>query len=191
MTPFRVQQQRGVTMEEKIKISLAKETLELLRKDCEDFKITKQNGQINFNSFINLLIYNYFESFTAKEETLYDNIRDAISIIPNYYQEKVFGNIAKLFAKQSYFVADKHSTTTFSFKPTKISEKAITYTACIANGNASVLSHFARQIISGLFQFKHLSAFFAPLAIVCALKNLFCETGSKFLRRQEVQFLHS
>lgn len=45
-----------------------------------------------------------------------------------------------------------------------------------------MLSHFARQIISGLFQFKHLSAFFAPLAIVCALKNLFCETGSKIFK---------
>ncbi|MCI8344366.1 MAG: hypothetical protein HFE25_07995 [Clostridia bacterium] len=132
-------------MEEKIKISLAKETLELLRKDCEDFKITKQNGQINFNSFINLLIYNYFESFTAKEETLYDNIRDAISIIPNYYQEKVFGNIAKLFAKQSYFVADKHSTTTFSFKPTKISEKAITYINQMVIKDESISSFYRRM----------------------------------------------
>lgn len=42
-------------MEEKIKVSLAKETLELLKKDCGDFKILKADGSPNFNSFINLL----------------------------------------------------------------------------------------------------------------------------------------
>lgn len=145
MPPFSVQLSGGITMEEKIKISIAKETLELLKKDCEDFKIVKQTGAINFNSFINLLIRNYYESFTAKEETLHDDIRNAISVIPNYYQEKVFSDVVKLFAKQSNIAFDKHSTTTFSFKPTKISEKAVTYINQIVLKDESVSSFYRRM----------------------------------------------
>lgn len=131
-------------MEEKIKISLAKETLELLKKDCEDFKILKADGSPNFNSFINLLIDNYYEVFTAKEETLHDDIRCAISVVPDYYREKVFGGIVKLFAKQNS-LTDKHSTTTFSFKPTKASEKAITYINKIVLKDESVSSFYRRM----------------------------------------------
>lgn len=134
-------------MEEKIKISLAKETLDLLKKDCEDFKILKQNNNPNFNNFINLLINNYYETFTAKEEHLHDDIRKAISIIPEYYQEKVFGDIVKLFAKQNS-LTDKHSTTTFSFKPTKASKKAIMYINKIVLKDESISSFYRRLFAS-------------------------------------------
>ena len=134
-------------MEEKIKISLAKETLALLKKDCEDFKVLKADGSSNFNSFINLLIDNYYETFTAKEETLHDDIRGAISVVPDYYREKVFGGIVKLFAKQNSFT-DKHSTTTFSFKPTKVSEKAITYIDKIVLKDESISSFYRRMFTS-------------------------------------------
>ena len=40
-------------MEQKIKISLSKTTLDVLKKDCEDFRIIKENGEPNFNAFIN------------------------------------------------------------------------------------------------------------------------------------------
>lgn len=132
-------------MKEKIKISLAKETLDLLKKDCDDFKIVKPNGVINFNSFINILINNYYEPFTAKEETLNDDIRNALSLLPTHYQEKVFGNIVKLFAKQSNSVTDKNNTTTFSFKPTKVSEKAITYINRIIPKDESISSFYRRM----------------------------------------------
>ncbi len=132
-------------MEEKIKISLAKDTLELLKKDCLDFKIVKQNGSCNFNSFVNLLIINYYETFTAKEEILYDEIRNAISVVPNCYQEKVFGDVVKLFAKQNYSTTDKHNNTTFSFKPTKVSEKAITYINQIILKEESISSFYRRM----------------------------------------------
>lgn len=131
-------------MDEKIKISLAKETLELLKKDCGDFKILKADGSSNFNSFINLLIDNYYETFTAKEETLHDDIRSALSVAPDYYLEKVFGGIVKLFAKQNS-LTDKHSTTTFSFKPTKVSEKAITYIDKIVLKDESISSFYRRM----------------------------------------------
>ena len=132
-------------MEEKIKISLQKDTLELLKKDCEDFKILKADGNSNFNSFINLLINNYYETFTANEETLHDEIRSAISVIPNYYQEKVFSDVVKLFAKQNYPVTDKHSNTTFSFKPTKVAEKAITYINQTILKDESISSFYRRM----------------------------------------------
>ena len=134
-------------MEEKIKVSLAKETLELLKKDCEDFKILKPNGNSNFNSFINLLINNYYEQFTAKEETLHDDIRSAISVIPSHYQEKVFSDVVKLFAKQTT-LTDIHNTTTFSFKPTKVSEKAIMYIDRIILKEESVSSFYRRMFTS-------------------------------------------
>lgn len=132
-------------MEEKIKISISKEILEILKKDCEDFKIIKPNGNSNFNSFINLLIVNYYETFTAKEETLYDEIRNAISAIPNYYQEKVFNDIVKLFAKQSNLTDDKHNSTTFSFKPTKVAEKAVMYINQIILKDESLSSFYRRM----------------------------------------------
>ena len=56
-------------MDEKIKISLSKNTLDVLKKDCVDFKIVKENGQPNMNAFINTLIVNFYEAFSASEET--------------------------------------------------------------------------------------------------------------------------
>ena len=47
-------------MEQKIKISLSKTTLDVLKKDCEDFRIIKENGEPNFNAFINTLVVNYY-----------------------------------------------------------------------------------------------------------------------------------
>lgn len=135
-------------MEEKIKISLPKETLALLKKDCEDFKILKADGSSNFNSFINTLIANYFETFTAQEESLHDEIRGSLSIIPDYYKEKVFGDIVKLFAKQNYSSPDKHNGTTFSFKPTKVSQKAITYINQIILKDESISSFYRRLLIA-------------------------------------------
>ena len=40
-------------MDEKIKISAPKSVYELLKKDCEDFKITKPDGSPNMNAFLN------------------------------------------------------------------------------------------------------------------------------------------
>ena len=54
-------------MDEKIKISLSKNTLDVLKKDCADFKVVKENGQPNMNAFINTLIVNFYETFSASE----------------------------------------------------------------------------------------------------------------------------
>ncbi|MGN0811919.1 MAG: hypothetical protein ACI4MQ_00205 [Candidatus Coproplasma sp.] len=135
-------------MDEKIKVSLPKDVLATLKKDCEDFKILKADGSANFNSFINILINNYYETFTACEDSLYDEIRNALSAVPDYYKEKAFGNVVKLFAKQNYSSPEKHSGTTFSFKPTKVAEKAIAYIDRVILKDESISSFYRRMFIS-------------------------------------------
>lgn len=135
-------------MDEKIKISLPKITLDLLKKDCEDFKIVKENGTSNFNAFINTLIANFYEAFSASEESLYDDIRIAISIIPDRYKESVFQNVSKLFAKRSEMTDEKKDTTTLSFKPTKVSAKAITCVENIILRNESTSSFYRRMFLA-------------------------------------------
>lgn len=135
-------------MDEKIKISLPKETLELLKKDCEDFRVIKQNGTPNVNAFINTLIANYYEDFSAHEEHLYEDIKTALSTVPEYYRERAFYDIVKLFAKNSDYNYGKRDSSTFSFKPTKVAEKAITYIQNVILKNESISSFYRRMFVS-------------------------------------------
>ena len=135
-------------MDEKIKISLPKITLELLKKDCADFKIVKENGTPNFNAFVNTLIANFYESFSSSEETLYDDIHAALSVIPDYYKEKVFQDVVKIFAKRAEHTDGKKDTTTFSFKPTKVAEKAIAYIQNVILQNESLSSFYRRMFLA-------------------------------------------
>lgn len=132
-------------MDEKIKISLSKNTLELLKKDCADFKITKENGQTNMNAFINLLIVNFYESFSLSEESLRQDLKEAISIVPDYYKDKVFESVVKVFAKRGDYSSDKTHSTTFSFKPTKVSEKALLYVEQVLLQSESLSSFYRRM----------------------------------------------
>lgn len=135
-------------MEEKIKVSLSKNTLELLKKDCLDFKIVKENGQPNMNAFINTLIVNFYEIFSASEESLHDEIKHALSIVPSVYKEKVFEDIVKIYAKRMDFDQTKKESTTFSFKPTKISEKALLYIDNVLLQSESISSFYRRMFIA-------------------------------------------
>ena len=135
-------------MDEKIKISLSKNTIELLKKDCAEFKILKENGQPNMNAFINILIINFYESFSASEEILHQELKSALSIIPEYYKEQVFENVIKIFAKRSDYAGDKTRSTTFSFKPTKVSKKALLYVQHVLLQNESLSSFYRRMFLS-------------------------------------------
>lgn len=149
MTPFRVHLYGEVKyMSEKIKISLGKDTLEVLKKDCEDFRFAKKDGTPNLNAFINTLIVNYYETFTANEEHLNDEIRNALSILPDHYKNKVLQNVVGLFARQNYPVTDKHNSTTFSFKPTKASEKAVTFIGQSVSPCESLSSFYRRMFVA-------------------------------------------
>lgn len=135
-------------MYDKIKISFSKDTLAVLKKDCADFKFLKSDGTPNLNAFINTLVANYYETFTANEEHTHDEIREAIGILPDHYKNKVMNSIVNLFVKKSYPVSDKHNSTTFSFKPTKISEKAIAYIEHALSPDESISSFYRRMFVS-------------------------------------------
>ena len=131
-------------MDEKIKISLPKSDLEVLQKDCSDFRIIKENGKPNMNAFLNTLIVNFYETFSAQEETLHEDLKNAISIVPEYYKSKVFDNVIKVLTKKADGVNDKKSTT-LSFKPTKISEKAMLHIEQVILQNESISSFYRRM----------------------------------------------
>ncbi len=134
-------------MDEKIKISLPNSVLTTLKNDCKNFNILKADDTPNFNAFINTLIMNYYEDFTANEETLHDDIKKTLEYIPERYQNSIFNDIVKIIAKKDTSVIDG-KTVTFSFKPTKASEKAITFIQNVLLKNESLSSFYRRMFIS-------------------------------------------
>ena len=135
-------------MYEKIKISLSKNTLDILKKDCADFKIVKANGEPNVNAFINTLVVNFYERFSASEETLHADVKSALTMIPQYYQEKIFQDIMKVFTKRSGNDDEIKDTTTFAFKPTKNSEKALVYIEHVLLQQESLSSFYRRMFFA-------------------------------------------
>ena len=142
-------------MDEKIKISISKTVLETLKKDCSDFKILKENGQSNINLFINTLIVNYYESFSANEETLHNEIKKTLQLVPDRYKENVFNDIIKVFEKRNDVNETKKETVTFSFKPTKISEKAISFIENVILKTESISSFYRRMFSSYALKTKN------------------------------------
>lgn len=132
-------------MDEKIKVSLPLSTLNILKKDCVDFLIVKENGKPNMNAFINTLIVNFYETFSNSEETLHQDLKKAIEVVPEYYKEKVFNNVLKILTKKSEEADDKKNTVTLSFKPTKISQTAVMHVEQVAVQNESISSFYRRM----------------------------------------------
>lgn len=135
-------------MNEKIKISLPTDTYELLKKDCLDFKITKANGEPNMNEFINTLIVNFYEEFTAGEESLQDEIKKALFSVPKAYKKKAFDEIIKIIAKRGAGDTKGQKSSQLSFKPTKSSENAVAYIETVSIKNESISSFYRRMMIS-------------------------------------------
>lgn len=134
-------------MDEKIKISLPKSVLTTLKNDCKNFNILKADGSPNFNAFINTLITNYYEAFSANEETLHDDIKKTLQFIPERFKEETFTSIVKIIAKKDVSAINDDSTT-FSFKPTRSSEKAISFIENVLLSSESLSSFYRRLFIS-------------------------------------------
>jgi hypothetical protein len=100
------------------------------------------------NAFINTLIVNYYEAFSANEETLHEEVKNAIAIVPEYYREKVFLEVVKVISKQNVRGDEKKDATTFSFKPTKISEQALLHINQIILHSESLSSFYRRMFLS-------------------------------------------
>ena len=130
-------------MDEKIKLSAPKSVYELLKKDCEDFKITKADGSPNMNAFLNGIVSNYYEEFTGTEEKLRDEVSKAVEIVPDRYRETVFLNTLKILTKKQSDSEDKQSKV-FAFKPTRSAEKAVIYIETLLLQNESLSSYYRR-----------------------------------------------
>ncbi len=134
-------------MDEKIKISAPKSVYELLKKDCEDFKITKADGSPNMNAFLNAIVINYYEEFAGAEEKLCDEVRKAVEIVPDRYRETVFLNTLKILTKKQSESENKQSKV-FAFKPTKNAERAVIYIENLLLNNESLSSYYRRLFTS-------------------------------------------
>ena len=66
-------------MLEKIKITVPKTTHDILIKDCQNFGFIKKDESLNKNLFLNTLIINYYERFSAIEEEFKDKLLKAIN----------------------------------------------------------------------------------------------------------------
>ena len=130
-------------MDEKIKISAPKSVYELLKKDCEDFKITKTDGSPNMNAFLNVIVSNYYEEFAGVEEKLRDDVRKTVEIVPDRYRESVFLNTLKILTKKQSDSDNKQSKV-FAFKPTRNAEKAVIYIETLLLQNESLSSYYRR-----------------------------------------------
>lgn len=137
-------------MDEKIKISAPESVYELLKKDCEDFKITKPDGSPNMNAFLNAVVLNYYEEFAGAEEKLRDEVGKAVEIVPDRYRETVFLNTLKILNKKQSESGDKQSRI-FAFKPTKNAGKAVIYIENLLLQNES-LSSFYRRLFTAYSQ---------------------------------------
>ena len=138
-------------MDEKIKVSLPQNVLDALKKDCGDFKIVKANGQPNMNAFINTLIVNFYQTFSAAEESFQQSVKNALALIPERYRETAFLDVIKIAAKKGELQEDKKQTTTFSFKPTKNSKQALLHIEEILLQSES-LSSFYRRLFTAYVQ---------------------------------------
>ena len=135
-------------MEDKIKTSLPKTTLDLLKKDCEDFKVVKPNGAPNMNQFINTLLVNFYEEFSAGEEELHDKIKDALFSVPEAYKKNAFNEIIKVITKRQGNLSFQKQSASLSFKPTKESERAVIYIETVALKNETLSSFYRRLFIA-------------------------------------------
>ncbi|MBO5051349.1 MAG: hypothetical protein J6D31_04060 [Clostridia bacterium] len=134
-------------MTEKIKISVPQKTYELLRKDAKDFRILKPSGEENLNALINNLVMNYYEKFAADDESLRDNVKAALSTIPEKYAKEVFSEVMKAISQREK-EEDLGKSVSVAFKPTKASEAVIVYIENVLLKNESISSFYRRLFIS-------------------------------------------
>lgn len=148
MSSFWVQSNRGADiMEEKIRVSLPKSVLALMKKDCEDFKILKGSAG-NMNAFVNLLIANFYESFCGVEESVRLGAREALAAVPERYREDAYQKVLALVAREEQRSDAKEESVVLAFKPTKTSETAMLYIESTILPFQSTASFFRRMFVS-------------------------------------------
>lgn len=133
-------------MLDKIKITVPKNTYDILVKDCENFNFYKNENTLNKNLFLNTLIVNYYEKFTLNEESLKDDLLKIISDKVNKNQNELLEEILNIIRKKDNLEESK-KTEIINLKPTKLSEKHILF---IENNliNNNSISSFYRNLFT-------------------------------------------
>ena len=134
-------------MTEKIKISVPDRIYELLRKDAKDFRVLKPSGEENLNAFINSLVVNFYEEFSANDERLRESIKGALSAIPEKYAKEAFSEVMNAITKRE---KEEHlgKSVALSFKPTKSSESVTVYIENVLLKNEAISSFYRRLFIA-------------------------------------------
>lgn len=134
-------------MTEKIKVSVPEKIYELLRKDAKDFRILKPSGEENLNAFINILVINFYEKFSADDESLRESIKGALSVIPEKYAKEAFFEVMNAITKREK-EENLGKSVALSFKPTKSSESVIVYIENVLLKNEAISSFYRRLFIA-------------------------------------------
>ena len=134
-------------MTEKIKISVPDRIYELLRKDAKDFRVLKPSGEENLNAFINSLVVNFYEEFSADDERLRESIKGALSAIPEKYAKEAFSEVMNAITKREK-EENLGKSVALSFKPTKSSESVTIYIENVLLKNESISSFYRRLFIA-------------------------------------------
>ena len=134
-------------MTEKIKISVPEKIYELLRKDAKDFRILKPSGEENLNAFINILVINFYEEFSADDESLRESIKGALSAIPEKYAKDAFSEVMSAITKREK-EENLGKSVALSFKPTKSSESVTVYIENVLLKNEAISSFYRRLFIA-------------------------------------------
>ena len=134
-------------MTEKIKISVPDRIYEILRKDAKDFRVLKPSGEENLNAFINSLVVNFYEEFSADDERLRESIKGALSAIPEKYAKEAFSEVMNAITKREK-EENLGKSVALSFKPTKSSESVTIYIENVLLKNESISSFYRRLFIA-------------------------------------------
>lgn len=134
-------------MIEKIKISVPEKIYEVLRKDAKDFRILKPSGEENLNAFINTLVVNFYEEFSANDESLRESIMGALADIPEKYAKEAFHKVMNAIIKKEK-EEDLGKSVALSFKPTKASESVTIHIENVLLKNEAISSFYRRLFIA-------------------------------------------
>ena len=134
-------------MTEKIKISVPDRIYEILRKDAKDFRVLKPSGEENLNAFINSLVVNFYEEFSADDERLRESIKGALSAIPENYAKEAFSEVMNAITKREK-EENFGKSVALSFKPTKSSESVTIYIENVLLKNEAISSFYRRLFIA-------------------------------------------
>ena len=131
-------------MEEKIKIYLAKETLQTLLKDMEMFEFYKKDGNLNKNDFLNTLIINWFWTSTGAWT---NEVFHSIKKIVKDTDMSIAYDILQIFETKVNRLDEAKFDALISLKPTKRSSSVIHYIQqCLLQG--STMSNYFRNMLT-------------------------------------------